>query len=63
VFVIRTHASPFWRSRPNPALVAATLAGVAAAMLLPYTLLAAPRGFTPYRPATFPSSLSPWWCT
>ena len=47
VFVIRTHASPFWRSRPSPALIAAALAGVATAILLPYTPLAAPLGFTP----------------
>jgi Mg2+-importing ATPase len=53
VFVIRTHASPFWRSRPSPALIAAALTGVAAAILLPYTPLAAPLGFTPL-PASYP---------
>jgi Mg2+-importing ATPase len=47
VFVIRTHASPFWRSRPSPALIAAALIGVSASILLPYTPLAAPLGFTP----------------
>jgi Mg2+-importing ATPase len=52
VFVIRTHASPFWRSRPSPALIAAAVAGVAAAILLPYTLRAAPLGFTPL-PASY----------
>lgn len=52
-FVIRTHASPFWRSRPSPALIAAALAGVAAAILLPCTPLAAPLGFTPL-PASYP---------
>ena len=52
VFVIRTHASPFWRSRPSPALIAAALIGVAAAILLPYTPLAAPLGFTPL-PASY----------
>jgi Mg2+-importing ATPase len=52
VFVIRTHASPFWRSRPSPALIAAALTAVAAAILLPYTPLAAPLGFTPL-PASY----------
>jgi Mg2+-importing ATPase len=52
VFVIRTHASPFWRSRPSPALIAAALTGVATAILLPYTPLAAPLGFTPL-PASY----------
>jgi Mg2+-importing ATPase len=46
VFVIRTHASPFWRGRPSPALIASALIGVAAAILLPYTPLAAPLGLT-----------------
>lgn len=53
VFVIRTHASPFWRSRPGPALIAAALAGVAAAILLPYTPPADPLGFTRL-PASYP---------
>lgn len=44
VFVIRTRASP--------ALIAAALAGVAAAILLPYTPLADPLGFTPL-PASY----------
>jgi Mg2+-importing ATPase len=49
VFVIRTHASPFWRGRPSPALIASALIGVAAAILLPYTPLAAPLGLTAWR--------------
>jgi Mg2+-importing ATPase len=47
VFVIRTHASPFWRSRPSPAMIVAALTGMAAAILLPYTPMAAPLGFVP----------------
>jgi Mg2+-importing ATPase len=46
VFVIRTHRSPPWRSRPSPVLVATVLAGVAVAAVLPYTPLAGPLGFT-----------------
>ena len=46
VFVIRTHRSPFWRSRPSRVLVATVLAGVAVAAVLPYTPLAGPLGFT-----------------
>jgi Mg2+-importing ATPase len=46
VFVIRTHRSPFWRSRPSRVLVATALAGVAVAAILPYTPLAGPLGFT-----------------
>jgi Mg2+-importing ATPase len=47
VFVIRTHTSPFWRSGPSRTLSAAVAAGVTAAVVLPYTPLAAPLGFTP----------------
>jgi Mg2+-importing ATPase len=46
VFVIRTHRSPFWRSRPSPVLVATVLSGLALAAILPYTPLAGPLGFT-----------------
>ena len=46
VFVIRTHRSPFWRSRPSRVLVATVLAGVVVAAVLPYTPLAGPLGFT-----------------
>ncbi|MBZ5607947.1 MAG: magnesium-translocating P-type ATPase [Acidobacteriia bacterium] len=45
LFVIRTMRSP-WRSRPSAALAATTLAMVAVGLLLPYTPLAAPLGFT-----------------
>jgi Mg2+-importing ATPase len=47
VFVIRTHTSPFWRSRPSPALIAAAVTGVVVSVLLPYTALAHPLRFTP----------------
>src|SRR5439155_20359896 len=50
VFVIRTHRSPPWRSRPSVILVATVLAGVAAAAALPYTPLARPLGFTALPP-------------
>jgi P-type Mg2+ transporter len=46
VFVIRTHRSPFWRSRPSRVLIATVLAGVVVAAILPYTPLADPLGFT-----------------
>jgi Mg2+-importing ATPase len=46
VFAIRTHHSPFWRSRPSAALIGTALAGVTAAAVLPYTPLATPLGFT-----------------
>jgi Mg2+-importing ATPase len=45
LFVIRTMRSP-WRSRPSRALTATTLAIVLLGLLLPYTPLAAPLGFT-----------------
>src|SRR5439155_15389338 len=50
VFVIRTHRSPPWRSRPSAILVATVLAGVAGAAALPYTPLAGPLGFTALPP-------------
>ncbi|NJC72447.1 magnesium-translocating P-type ATPase [Planosporangium thailandense] len=50
VFVIRTHRTPPWRSRPSRALAGAVVAAVAAAALLPYTPLAGPLGFTALPP-------------
>src|SRR5207249_3078953 len=50
VFVIRTHRSPPWRSRPSAILVATVLAGVAVAAALPYTPLARTLGFTALPP-------------
>jgi Mg2+-importing ATPase len=47
VFVIRTHRSPPWRSRPGAILSVTVLAGVAIATALPYTPLARTLGFTP----------------
>jgi Mg2+-importing ATPase len=49
VLVIRTH-KPFYRSRPGTALLIATLATVAATLLLPYTPLARVFGFAPVPP-------------
>ena len=45
LFVIRTMGSP-WRSRPSAALTATVLSIVAVGLLLPYTPLDAPLGFT-----------------
>jgi P-type Mg2+ transporter len=50
VFVIRTHRSPSWRSRPGTVLTLAVIAGVAVAAALPYTPLAGPLGFTALPP-------------
>ncbi|WP_406037915.1 magnesium-translocating P-type ATPase [Micromonospora sp. NBC_00898] len=47
VFVIRTHTSPFWRSRPSRPLLAAAAAAVAVAWLIPYLPVAGPLGFQP----------------
>ncbi len=46
LFVIRTMRSP-WRSRPSRALTATTLSIVVVGLLLPYSPLAGPLGFTP----------------
>ncbi len=51
VFVIRTHTSPFWRSRPSGALLAAALGGVGVAVALPYLPVAGLLGFTALPPA------------
>ena len=51
IFVIRTRGSPF-ASRPHPALVATSLAVIAAAAVLPSTPLAPALGFVPI-PAPF----------
>jgi len=49
VLVIRTR-KPFYRSRPGTHLLIATLATVAATLILPYTPLAHVLGFTPISP-------------
>lgn len=46
VFVVRTHTSPFWRSAASRTLTFAVLGGVTAAVVLPYTGLSGPLGFT-----------------
>jgi Mg2+-importing ATPase len=52
LFVIRTSGSPF-RSRPSRSLTIAVVAVVIIGMVLPYTPLAAPLGFTPLSPLFF----------
>ncbi|MBB5828734.1 cation-translocating P-type ATPase [Micromonospora carbonacea] len=54
VFAIRTRASPFWRSRPSRPLLAAALAAVAVAWLIPYLPVAGPLGFGPLPPVFVP---------
>ncbi len=46
IFVIRTHRTPFFRSRPSRALLASTLAVVAIGFALPFSPLAHTLGFT-----------------
>ncbi len=46
IFAIRTRRVPFFRSRPGIALAAGTIGSVVAAILIPYTPLAALFGFT-----------------
>jgi Mg2+-importing ATPase len=46
VFVIRTHRTPFWRSRPSRALLVAVFAVVTIGALLPYAPFAHDLGFT-----------------
>ncbi len=50
IFVIRTGRVPFWRSRPSRWLVAAAVAAVAVAVLLPISPLAGTLGFAPLPP-------------
>jgi len=47
IFVLRTHGSPFWKSRPSNALILSSFAVVAAAIALPFTPLGAVFGFVP----------------
>jgi len=53
LFVIRTADKP-WRSRPSRALTSTTLVVVAIGLILPYTPLARPLGFTPPPAAFYP---------
>lgn len=50
VFIIRTRITPFYRSRPSWQLALSTVAVVAAALIIPYTLLGAAFGFVPLPP-------------
>ena len=52
LFVIRMRRTP-WSSRPSRALTVTTLAIVLAGMLIPYSPLASPLGFTALPPAYF----------
>jgi Mg2+-importing ATPase len=52
LFIIRTSGNPF-RSRPSSALTIAVLATVLVGMVLPYTPLGGPLGFTPLSPLFF----------
>ena len=56
IFVIRTRRNPF-RSRPNPLLVATSLAIVAIGIALPYTVIGRWFGFVPL-PLSFLAALS-----
>ncbi|MBI5001536.1 MAG: magnesium-translocating P-type ATPase [Euryarchaeota archaeon] len=47
IFIIRTHISPFYSSKPSRTLIASSLAIVIFAMLIPFTPLGALFGFTP----------------
>ena len=50
VFVIRTRQSPFWKSKPGKYLVISCLSVVAAALIIPYTLLGPVFKFAPPPP-------------
>jgi Mg2+-importing ATPase len=47
IFVIRTRVVPFYRSRPSRLLVVTTLLMVAAACILPFTIMSSIFGFVP----------------
>jgi Mg2+-importing ATPase len=51
IFVIRTRRTPSWRSRPSRPLLLTTLACAAVGVLLPFSPLAGPFGFTALPPA------------
>jgi Mg2+-importing ATPase len=53
IFAIRTQRIPFWRSKPSLPLLTASLAVVGVGVVLPYTPLAGPFGFTPLPPLFF----------
>lgn len=52
IFVIRTRVVPFYHSRPSRLLVSSTVAIVAIACLLPFTIIGSLFGFVPL-PASF----------
>jgi Mg2+-importing ATPase len=53
IFVIRTHRTPFFRSRPSLALAATSLACVAVGAAIPFTPLGGLLGLTPLPPLFF----------
>jgi Mg2+-importing ATPase len=53
IFVIRTHRTPFFRSRPSLALAATSLACVAVGATIPFTPLGGLFGLTPLPPLFF----------
>jgi len=53
IFVIRTHRTPFFRSRPSLALAGTSLACVAVGAAIPFTPLGPPLGFSPLPPLFF----------
>ena len=50
VFIIRTRQSPFWKSKPGKYLTISSLATVAAALIIPYTVLGKVFRFVPPPP-------------
>ncbi|MGD0644514.1 MAG: magnesium-translocating P-type ATPase [Candidatus Bathyarchaeia archaeon] len=50
VFVIRTRQSPFWKSKPGKYLVMSSLSVVAAAIIIPYTVVGRLFDFEPLPP-------------
>ena len=57
VFVIRTRMSPFWKSRPGKYLTFSSLAVVASAIIIPYTVLGRIFSFVPPPPAFYAALL------
>jgi Mg2+-importing ATPase len=53
IFVIRTRHTPFFRSRPSPALAGTSLAVVAVGAILPFTPVGRLFGFSPLPPLFF----------
>jgi len=54
ILVIRTRRSPFWQSRPSPQLLAAIVAALAAAVIVPLSPVGDLLGFSPLPLAFWP---------